>query len=334
MTSHKAIQEIVFESDSALPEWLSGVSQPIVLRGLVRHWPIVQAGLSSSRAAADYLLGFDQNLPLTVYQAAAEADGRIFYNDDMTGFNFDRTRQTLSKVLEALFALDASQPMPSYYVGSTLIDRWLPGFRQHNDLSMGKTEHLMSLWLGNRSRIAAHYDFPCNIACSVVGRRRFTLFAPDQADNLYIGPLDLTPSGQPISLVDAAQPDFGRFPKYRAALESSISVELEPGDALYIPSMWWHQVESLASFNVLINYWWRTTPAYMGSPLNALQLAVLSLRDLPPEQRTIWRDIFDRYVFEQGDEDWQHIPEHARGVLKEIDEATANNIRAQLRRLL
>lgn len=329
-----SIQERSLDSECLIPEYLSAAVEPQVFRGLVKHWPIVEAGLESPASATNYLLGFDQNFPLTVYHGAPEIDGRIFYNDDMSGFNFERTRQTLSQVLQALSELKPNEPAPTFYVGSTLIDRWLPGFRKHNDLSMGDTEHLMSLWLGNRSRIAAHYDFPSNIACSVVGRRRFTLFPPDQADNLYVGPLDLTPSGQPISLVDGAKPDFEAYPKYRDALENSLQVELEPGDALYIPSMWWHQVESLEPFNVLVNYWWRTTPAYLGSPLNALQHSVMSLRDLPLEQRVIWREIFDRYVFNHSDKDWQHIPEHARGVLDGIDEETAKNIRAQLRRML
>jgi hypothetical protein len=34
-------------------------------------------------------------------------------------------------------------------------------------------------------------------------------------------------------------------------------VELEPGDALHIPSMWYHHVEGLEPFNMLVNYWWR-----------------------------------------------------------------------------
>lgn len=113
------------------------------------------------------------------------------------------------------------------YVGSTMIDHWLPGFRQHNDLALSEHNPVVSIWLGNRSRIAAHYDFPTNIACCGAGRRRVTLFPPDQLENLYVGPLDFTPAGQPISLVDFAEPDYERFPKFREALKSAVVVELE-----------------------------------------------------------------------------------------------------------
>lgn len=329
-----AIPEIQVSGPDALPARLFESTEPLVLRGLASNWPVVKAARSSARQAADYLLGFDQGIPLTVYQGGPEIQGRIFYNRDMTGFNFERTRQSMAGVIDALFdTFDAAEPN-TYYVGSTLVDRWLPSFRANNDIPMGEREHLTSLWFGNRSLIAAHYDVPSNIAVCAAGRRRFTLFPPEQADNLYIGPLDLTPSGQPISLVNADAPDFEQHPRYRAALEAGYQTVLEPGDAIFIPSMWWHQVKSLEAFNVLVNYWWRATPSYMGAPLNALQHAVLSVRGLPPEQRAVWRDIFERYVFAAGEQDWSHIPEHARGVLDDIDEARAQSIRAQLRRFL
>ena len=66
--------------------------------------------------------------------------------------------------------------------------------------------------------------------------RRFTLFAPELVDRLYIGPLDLTPAGQPISLVDLAAPDLARFPRFAEALPQAQVVTLEPGDALFIPA--------------------------------------------------------------------------------------------------
>jgi hypothetical protein len=105
-----------------------------------------------------------------------------------------------------------------------MIDKWLPGFRDQNDLVIEKYQSLASIWMGNKSRIAAHYDFASNIACCVAGRRKFTLFPPEQLENLYVGPLDFTPAGQPISLVDFKHPDFEKFPKFRTALESAIEL--------------------------------------------------------------------------------------------------------------
>ena len=47
-------------------------------------------------------------------------------------------------------------------------------------------------------------------------------------------------------------------------------VELEPGDALFIPSMWWHHIKALSPFNLMVNHWWCSTPASFGSPSVAL----------------------------------------------------------------
>ena len=104
----------------------------------------------------------------------------------------------------------------------------------------------------------------------------------------------------------------------------------EPGEALLIPSMWWHHIEALDNFNVLVNYWWRNTPAYMGPPLNVLQHAMMSLRDLPVDQRAVWQQLFDHYVFNPQEEAFAHIPEQVRGVLNPINEASAKQTRTML----
>jgi hypothetical protein len=89
-------------------------------------------------------------------------------------------------------------------------------------------------------------------------------------------------------------------------------------------------MEALEPFNVLVNYWWRRTPAWMDTPMNALMLALMTVRDLPAEQRATWRDMFDYYVFEADDATVAHIPEHARRVLAPLDDTRARELRARL----
>lgn len=319
---------------SELTEEILRSTEPILLKGLVSHWPAVQAGLKSKQDFRDYILEFNTKAPLTVYHAPPEAKGRLFYNADFSGFNFSRDRQPLSSVLDSIFLESGKLDPDTYYVGSTLISHWLPGFEQYNTIDLGGRPNLNSIWLGNQSVIAPHFDFPSNIACAVAGKRRVTLFPPEQTDNLYVGPFELTPSGQPISLVDLRAPDFEAFPKFRKAQASSITIDLEAGDALLIPSMWWHSVEALCDFNVLVNYWWRATPAYLGSPLAALQHALLSFDQLPPEQLSAWKDLFNRYVFERNNDVTEHIPEHIRGVLSGVDEKMAIQMRRAIAKSL
>ena len=60
---------------------------------------------------------------------------------------------------------------------------------------------------------------------------------------------------------------------------------------------------------MLVNYWWRQSPAYMDTPIGALMLALMTVRDLPPEQRDAWQNLFRHYVFEADD---QHRGAHSR----------------------
>jgi hypothetical protein len=255
----------------------------------------------------------------------------VFYADDtLSSFNFKRHAATLDQVLTGLLGLAQAPEPPALYVGSTTVEAVLPGFVETNRIGLGERDALLSLWLGNRTRIAAHYDLPYNLAVVAAGRRRFTLFPPEQIHNLYMGPLDPTPAGQPVSLVDFERPDFERFPRFAQAWDAGEQVVMEPGDALYIPSMWFHHVEGLDAVNLLINAWWRQTPGHVDSPLSTLRLALMTLRDLPENERRVWAHHFQHFVFGADDTTWAHIPEAARGLLGPIDETLSRQARAQL----
>lgn len=315
----------------ALPADLLVSVEPVVLRGLVRHWPMVQAAQVSDAEFCDYLRRFGSDTRVGLWRGAPEIDGRFFYNADFSGFNFQREIGLFGGLLDELLAHADKPAPPALYLGSTELDASFPSLRRDNDLpGLRPHDPQVSLWLGNRTCVAPHFDLPDNIACVVSGRRRFTLFAPEQVANLYVGPLDLTPAGQPISLVDHRHPDLARFPRYAEALRHAQTALLEPGDAIFIPSQWWHGVEGLEPVNALVNFWWRQSPAYMDTPLNTLMLALLSLRDLPPAQRDAWRALFDHYVFDADEHTAAHIPPGARGMLGPITQDRARSLRSFL----
>ena len=230
--------------------------EPAVLRGLVRAWPAVQAARQSPEAVCRYIMGFGQGAPVDALLMPPEVQGRIFYSADMRGFNYARKKVPLSTVIEQVARYSHFHSAPAVAAQSALVHECLPGFERENVLPLLGPEVEPRIWLGNRVTTPAHFDQSSNIACVVAGRRRFTLFAPGQVDNLYIGPLDFAPTPTPISLVDFKAPDFERFPRFREALANARVAELDPGDAIYIPPLWWHHVESLAGLNVLVNYWW------------------------------------------------------------------------------
>jgi hypothetical protein len=325
---NREVKEVANTYSGEIPVEVFGSSEPLTLRGLVSDWPLTKLGLESFDEASNYILKFYEDRPVNVALGKSETKGRVFYNDDFSGFNYQSLKVGLDKLLEKIGEHKEDKSPPAMYMASTMVDQWLPGFREENDIVVSGADPLVSIWMGNRSRIGAHYDLPDNIACSVVGRRRFTLFPPDQISNLYPGPLDFSPGGQAISVVDFHNPDYERFPKFRSAVENAQVVELGPGDAVFVPSMWWHHVESLDPFNVLINYWWRQSPGFMTTPMSTLHHALLTIRRLPPSQRAAWKEIFNHYIFESNDETNAHIPEQAQGILGAMDEDLARKLRS------
>lgn len=320
-------------SAHALPiDELLASGEPAVLRGLARDWGLVQAGTRSMHEAMDYLRGYYNGQPVTYTWGGPEIAGRPFYNADFTDLNCQVRRSPLGQVLDEIAAHAGDAQPPTCYVASLLIDSRLPGLRDANDLDFAAhgIDAPPSIWIGNRVTASCHYDALNNIACCAVGRRRFTLFPPEQIGNLYPGPLEPTPGGQAVSVVDFAAPDFERYPRFREALAASRSAVLEPGDAIFIPSLWWHHVQGLEPFNVLINYWWSSVPAHIPTPMHALYHALWTIRDRPEREKQAWREIFDYYVFGTADRAGAHLPPPARNVLGPIDETLARQLRAML----
>ena len=327
------LPELVPEGPGELDHLLRTQQRPFVVRGLAADWPLVAAGRQSAQAARDYLLRHARDMPFTVSVGVAGGDGRLFYDEGMR-MNFRVARARLADIFAQIEGAEGRPDAQPIYVASTDMQQFFDGLHEANQVPLGDRAPLASIWIGTPTRIAAHNDFPDNLACVAAGRRRFTLFPPDQFRNLYLGPVDNTPAGRAVSMVDLHRPDLAAHPRFAQAMEHALVAELEPGDAIHIPSMWWHHVEGLAPFNVLVNYWWRDTPRWMGQPQDALNHAMMAIRDLPADQKAHWRDLFDHYVFSNGDDVVAHIPPAGRGVLGPLDAESAGRIRTFLLKAL
>ena len=327
------VPEVTAAGPTELDARLGGADRPFVVRGLVADWPLVEAGRRSARDARDYIAGLSRDMPFTVSVGDPRAEGRLFYDDAMA-MNFRTSKGKLSDIFAKIDEFEGKPDTPTIYLGSIDMKTFFDGLHEANHVDLGDRAPLASIWIGARARIAAHNDLPHNLACVAVGRRRFTLFPREQFRNLYLGPVDNTPAGRAVSMVDFHAPDFDRHPRFREALAHAQVAELDAGDALYIPAMWWHHVEGLAPFNVLVNYWWRDAPRWLGQPQDALHHAMLAIRDLPDDQKRHWRDMFDHYVFGEGEDVVRHIPEEAHSVLAPLTPKSAGRIRAFLLRSL
>ena len=327
------VPEISIADAADLDERLTSADQPFIVRGLVADWPLVDAGRRSADAARQYLLARRLDREFTVSVGDPQSGGRLFYDRAM-GMNFRTMRAKLPEIFTRIDEFEDRPGTPPIYLASIDMQQYFKGLHEENHVDLGPRDLLASIWIGTRTRIAAHNDTPDNLACVAVGRRRFTLFPRNQFRNLYLGPIDNTPAGRAISMVDFHAPDFTAHPRFAEALEHAQVAELEAGDALYIPAMWWHHVEGLAPFNILVNYWWRETPRWLGVPQDALNHALLAVRDLPEDQKQHWRDLFDYYVFGDTAAVVDHIPEAARSVLAPLTPESAGRLRAYLLRQL
>jgi Cupin-like domain len=328
-----AIREFSALDDETIRREVIASARPAVLRGLVSPWPAVAAGGRSPAALVEYLRGFDNGAPVDALMTPPEVGGRVFYNEAMSGFNFVRNRLPISAIAEQVLRYSAFAHAPAVAAQSALIRDCVPGFGAENSLSLLDSTVLPRIWLGTAITTPTHLDEWNNIGCVVSGRRRFTLFPPEQIGNLYIGPLDFAPTGAPMSLVRLHDPDFERFPRFREALKAAMTAELGPGDALFIPPLWWHHVESLEPFNLLVNYWWHAVPGVPvggASGFDTLIYALLNLRPLPEATREAWRALFEHYVFGAQSGVAEHIPEERRGVLGALSATEAARVRAYL----
>src|SRR5262245_61462176 len=211
----KPIREFSSPDDDVVRRDVFTSGQPAVLRGFVRRWPIVEAGANSPTAVLESLHRFDNGTPVDAIMTPPEVEGRVFYNDAMTGFNFVRNRLPVSAIAEQVMRYSAFPRAPAVAAQSALIRDCLPGFSTENGLTVLDDSVLPRIWLGNSITTPTHLDEWHNIGCVAAGRRRFTLFPPEQVTHLYIGPLDFAPTGAPMSLVRLHAPDFERFPKFR-----------------------------------------------------------------------------------------------------------------------
>ena len=135
-----------------------------------------------------------------------------------------------------------------------------------------------NLWIGNKPTTSPlHYDDYENLLCQIWGRKELILYPPSDLTSLYyVGrPKGKLTYGYPSkftrdpatvdqgsfvfgSSVNLDAPDMRRHPKFKNA--SPIRVVLEPGDVIYLPAYWHHEVQSIPDddgLNVAVNFWFK-----------------------------------------------------------------------------
>jgi hypothetical protein len=256
--------------------------------------------------------------PINIFVGPPEHAGRYYYNDDLTGFNFTEENLPFAAALERVL-----RPAPAgearAYLGSVPTPSYAPAFAADNPMPLLEASVAPRLWLGHPAQVACHYDTMDNLACVVAGERRFTLYPPEAIADLYVGPIDLTMA-----------PDPERYPRFERVRHLAIEAELGPGDALYLPKLWWHRVESSSPVNAMANYWWDAFAAGPDGPYTALMLALISICERPSGERAAWRAFFDHYVFRPDGHPLAHLPPERHGILGPLAPDNYGRIRTRI----
>ena len=204
--------------------------RPVVLTDLARDWPAmklwsfaefkrrygaltvqVQAGRDSD---ADFELNKVQHRRDTNFAAFVD---RILTSTE-TNDEYLTANNELLRRSEFSGLLDEVGPLPDFCIQS--------GLRQS-----------AFLWVGPAgTKTPLHHDTVMLFHTQVVGRKRWRFVSPLSGPNLY-NDYDV------YSPVNFETLDLQRFPD--AAKVKVLDVVVEPGETIFLPLAWWHQVTSL-----------------------------------------------------------------------------------------
>nr|WP_295869894.1 cupin-like domain-containing protein [uncultured Chitinophaga sp.] len=173
-----------------------------------------------------------------------------------------------------LFSLPAGNG-PSYYLAQLSIPGFFPALMDDLDIPafIGDDDILdkVNLWMGGAGCDSGlHYDNSHNFFYQVCGRKEMVLFSPEDTPLLYPSQL---PGKWHMSEAELNDADVKKFPLISEATPYHCIVE--PGDIIYIPTGWWHNVLSL-DMSISVNFWWHRFDIPIGKGVDMFGVSELS----------------------------------------------------------
>lgn len=132
-----------------------------------------------------------------------------------------------------------------------------------------------------------------NLLLQITGQKKVVLFSPKDALNLYL-------AGDKSTILDIDNVNDCQFPLFSKAVR--YECYLGPGDILFIPALWFHNVVSL-EFSVAVNVFWRNLddkyydpkdtygnkdPPQAQRATQILDRAIKCLEELPADHRDFY----------------------------------------------
>lgn len=175
-------------------------------------------------------------------------------------------------------------------MGEEILSEYKKFSLQHAVLfkQMGGWDEMTSnlLLCGNLGFISSlHFDEQENLFAQLTGHKRVRIFAPHNWHRLYLYPnghpcdrhAQLQLPAVPGSTVLDSEADLLRFPEFAAIDGEEMFTDLGPGEVLYIPQFWFHQMEGLSDGNVSLSWWFKHHTATAKLDLRHIDPRLISL---------------------------------------------------------
>ncbi|KAL4473487.1 hypothetical protein ABPG74_022351 [Tetrahymena malaccensis] len=228
-------------------------NMPIVLRNAVKHWKAIRKWQS------------DEYLVNKIGEREVQVEVREDGENKFAYFKKNFVKSSM-KYQEFIQMYKDPNRKANYYLAEFGIPEELVEDIDEIELGLFMNLEYTNFWQGaSGTESLPHTDDKDNFLCQIAGKKTIILVPPTQRSKLYVG------AGKNkiknYSQVDFFQPDLQNFPLF-SQIKGKMKVEINPGDALFIPSFWWHHVKSSNERNLAINFWY--TPNYMHSMFQSL----------------------------------------------------------------
>jgi len=257
-------------------------NRPVVVRGATEHWPASQLWLDN-RYFRDEHGSKLVTVAVTPNGLADSPVGDRFVMPEERKMKFDtflniiEQEEDEGKQFSTTEQEEADKRKEIFYIqkqNSNLTEEFPEFLQQVSELdwaskAFGKEPDAINFWLGDRRAVTSMHKDPYeNIYCVVRGYKDITLHPP--ADVAWIPYKSFTPAAYkyteggciiedlagpkvPWICVDPLRPDLDAYPEY--ANSTPIKVRVHAGEALYLPSLWFHHLTQSQGC-VSVNFWY------------------------------------------------------------------------------
>ncbi|ORX96867.1 hypothetical protein K493DRAFT_314303 [Basidiobolus meristosporus CBS 931.73] len=265
-------------------------NRPFVVRGGAQHWPAMEKW---SNQYLTSVLGEEEVTVASTPNGYADA-----VVDDQYFVMPYETRKKFSEFVHELENKEGIQYIQSQNGNLNgdyrLLQEDVPEDIEWATSALDKKPDAVNFWMGDtRSTTSMHKDPYENIYVVIAGTKIFTLLPPtdyyclhekefpaatwtkDDHGEFKIKP-EVPETMVPWISLDPNNVDLQKFPRYRYA--HPLVVHVNPGDMMYLPSMWYHHVaqrEDLDGRVLAVNYWYDVE---YGTPFTYFQFMTSTLK--------------------------------------------------------